>query len=225
MLSLGLEGSTSFGVYQGSMGCPSCFYEPDISHAMRRSRFRSSGRGISAPTDRRGASPTPFVALEARSAGLLPHYKSEGQQCRKEASPGTNVCNQHGALIPAAQAKAATRIQMSVDDAVKRLHSMRDDANVYARDKIKILHDVLDRGGLEMVARYLLACHLPRGRWQQDATSASGANSPRRQRRGQVVHVATGPQKVPRRPALPGSHQRLTTHLRRSAQRCQQLPR
>ena len=84
------------------------------------------------------------------------HYKSNGMQCRHEAAPGTNVCNQHGALIPAVQAKAAARIQMSVDDAVKRLHAMLDDGNVDARDKIKILHDLLDRGGLGATSKVLV---------------------------------------------------------------------
>ncbi|GAB3875422.1 hypothetical protein [Terrabacter terrigena] len=85
------------------------------------------------------------------------HYKSNGKQCAVEATPGTNVCNQHGALIPAVQAKAATRIGMSVDDAVKRLQGMLDDPGVDARDKIKILHDLLDRGGLGATGKHLVA--------------------------------------------------------------------
>lgn len=84
------------------------------------------------------------------------HLKSDGTQCRWEAAPGTNVCNQHGALAPQVQARAATRIQMSVDDAVKRLQSMLDDEAVDARDKIKILHDLLDRGGLGATSKVLV---------------------------------------------------------------------
>jgi hypothetical protein len=80
----------------------------------------------------------------------------DGSQCRREAIPGTNVCNQHGALIPAVQASAARRIQMSVDDAVKRLHSMLDDNSVESREKIKILHDLLDRGGLAATNKHLV---------------------------------------------------------------------
>jgi hypothetical protein len=37
---------------------------------------------------------------------------------------------------------------MSLDDAVKRLRAMLDDDSVEAREKVKILHDFLDRGGL-----------------------------------------------------------------------------
>lgn len=81
----------------------------------------------------------------------------DGSQCRREAVPGTNVCNEHGALTPAVQASAALRIQMSVDDAVKRLHEMLDDSAVDARDKIKILHDLLDRGGLGATSKVLVA--------------------------------------------------------------------
>ena len=85
------------------------------------------------------------------------HLKMDGSQCRHEAAPGTNVCNQHGALIPSVQASAARRIQMSVDDAVKRLHQMLDDSGVDARDKIKILHDLLDRGGMGATSKVLVA--------------------------------------------------------------------
>lgn len=84
------------------------------------------------------------------------HYKSNRQQCQVAAAPGTNVCNQHGALIPAVQAKAATRIGMSVDDAVKRLLQMIDDPNTDNRDKIKVLHDLLDRGGLAATSKHLV---------------------------------------------------------------------
>lgn len=82
--------------------------------------------------------------------------KRDGSQCRREALPGSNVCTQHGGLAPAVQAAAATRIQMSVDDAVKRLHAMLDDPQVEARDKVKILHDLLDRGGLAPTSKHLV---------------------------------------------------------------------
>lgn len=84
------------------------------------------------------------------------HLKVDGSQCRHEAVTGTNVCNQHGALAPTVRASAALRIQMSVDDAVKRLHQMLDDGSVDARDKIKILHDLLDRGGLAATSKVLV---------------------------------------------------------------------
>ncbi|WP_193608271.1 hypothetical protein [Nocardioides lijunqiniae] len=82
--------------------------------------------------------------------------RTSGTQCRNEARPGTNVCDKHGALAPAVQAAAATRIRMSVHDAVKRLHDMLDDSSVDARDKIKILHDLLDRGGLGATSKHLI---------------------------------------------------------------------
>jgi hypothetical protein len=82
--------------------------------------------------------------------------KSTGEQCRTEAHPGTNVCFKHGANAPAIQAAAARRIQTSVEDAVKRLQQMLDDPQVEARDKIKILHDLLDRGGLGATSKVLV---------------------------------------------------------------------
>ncbi|WP_123388705.1 hypothetical protein [Nocardioides aurantiacus] len=83
------------------------------------------------------------------------NYKT-GDRCRREALLGTNVCGSHGGLAPAVQQAAATRIQMSVDDAVKRLHSMLDDTTVEAREKVKILHDLLDRGGLGATSKVLV---------------------------------------------------------------------
>lgn len=84
------------------------------------------------------------------------HYKSTGERCRREALPGTNVCRNHGALIPAVQQAAANRIGLSLDDAVKRLKAMLDDDSVEARERIKILHDLLDRGGLNATQKHLV---------------------------------------------------------------------
>lgn len=79
-----------------------------------------------------------------------------GERCKSEALPGTSVCERHGALIPAVLASAATRIQMSVDDAAKKLLAMVEDPAVEARDKVKILHDLLDRGGLAPTSKHLV---------------------------------------------------------------------
>lgn len=84
------------------------------------------------------------------------HYKSDGSQCRSEASAGTNVCDKHGALVPAVQAAAATRIQMSVDEASKKLIDWLSDPAVDMRERIKIAHDLLDRGGLGATSKVLL---------------------------------------------------------------------
>ncbi|MBT0995456.1 hypothetical protein KIN34_14305 [Cellulomonas sp. DKR-3] len=83
------------------------------------------------------------------------HYKS-GDRCRRESVKGTNVCEQHGGAIPAVVQKAATRIGMSVDAAVKRLMEMLDDPKVETREKVKILHDLLDRGGLGATSKVLV---------------------------------------------------------------------
>ncbi len=82
--------------------------------------------------------------------------KRDGSQCRREAVPGANVCKSHGGLAPAVQAAAAARIQMSVDDAAKKLLAMVEDPQVEAREKIKILHDLLDRGGLAPTSKHLV---------------------------------------------------------------------
>jgi hypothetical protein len=79
-----------------------------------------------------------------------------GGRCRREAAPGAPVCDRHGANLPVVQQAAARRIGMSLDDAVKRLQAMLDDDSVEARDKVKILHDLLDRGGLGATSKVLV---------------------------------------------------------------------
>ena len=84
------------------------------------------------------------------------HYKSTGERCRREAIPGGTVCEKHGGLAPVVRERAATRIGLSVDDAVKKLLAMVEDPDVPARDKIKVLHDLLDRGGLGSTSKHML---------------------------------------------------------------------
>ncbi|WP_299052162.1 hypothetical protein [uncultured Nocardioides sp.] len=81
---------------------------------------------------------------------------STGEQCRTEAHPGASVCFKHGANLPAVREKAARRIGTSLDDAVRRLQAMLDDPATEPRDKIRILHDLLDRGGLGATSKVLL---------------------------------------------------------------------
>ena len=82
--------------------------------------------------------------------------KSTGGQCRREAAPGTNVCDKHGALIPAVQAKAATRIGMSVDEATKALRQLAFDEKADPHVRLKAIQDILDRGGLSATQKVLL---------------------------------------------------------------------
>ena len=84
------------------------------------------------------------------------HYKSTGEQCRSEAAPGTSVCDKHGALVPAVQAAAANRIQMSVDEAAKHMVEWLSDPNVDMRERIKVATDLLDRGGLAATSKHLV---------------------------------------------------------------------
>lgn len=84
------------------------------------------------------------------------HLKTTGERCRSEAAPGTSVCEKHGALVPAVQQAAATRIQMSVDEASKRLVEWLNDNSVDMRERVKIAHDLLDRGGLGATQKHLL---------------------------------------------------------------------
>jgi hypothetical protein len=83
------------------------------------------------------------------------HYK-DGSPSRTEAFPGTTVCEKHGALAPQVQAAAATRIQMSVDEAAQKLVDRMNDPGVDMRERVKIAHDLLDRGGLAATSRLLI---------------------------------------------------------------------
>jgi hypothetical protein len=83
------------------------------------------------------------------------HYK-DGTPCRTEAHPGATVCHKHGAAAPAVQAAAATRIQYSVDEAAQRLVDWMKDDNVDMRERVKIAHDLLDRGGLGAMSKHLV---------------------------------------------------------------------
>lgn len=82
--------------------------------------------------------------------------KTTGEQCRSEASPGTSVCDKHGALAPQVQAAAATRIQMSVDEAAARLVDWMKDDKVDVRERVRIAHDLLDRSGLSATNKLLV---------------------------------------------------------------------
>jgi hypothetical protein len=84
------------------------------------------------------------------------HNKVNGERCKSEAAPGTTVCDRHGALIPVVQAAAAQRIQMSVDEAAKHLVDWMGDTSVDMRERVKIAHDLLDRGGLAATQKHLV---------------------------------------------------------------------
>ena len=83
-------------------------------------------------------------------------YKTTGEPCRSEARAGATVCDKHGGLAPQVQAAAATRIQMSAEDIVKRLAGMLDDPQVEPREKVKIMQDWLDRAGLGAASKHLV---------------------------------------------------------------------
>lgn len=83
------------------------------------------------------------------------NYKT-GDRCRREAVLGATVCNHHGGSIPAVKQKAAARIGNAADEMVKRLQAMLDDPNVDSRDKVKIMHGMLDRAGLNATNKVLL---------------------------------------------------------------------
>lgn len=80
----------------------------------------------------------------------------DGTPCRREALAGTTVCRQHGGLIPVVQAKAATRIRLSADEAVRVLLDILNDPNGDDRNKIVVAKDILDRGGLAATSKHLV---------------------------------------------------------------------
>jgi hypothetical protein len=83
------------------------------------------------------------------------HYKT-GEQCRREAIPGSHVCRQHGGASPHVMAAAAARIQNTADEAVKVLHAILTDPSADDRNKILVAKDFLDRAGLVPTNKVLL---------------------------------------------------------------------
>lgn len=84
------------------------------------------------------------------------HVQS-GDRCRRAAITGSVVCRQHGGAAKQVRERAAARIGNAADEMVKRLHAMLDDPAVPARDKIKVAQDMLDRAGLNMVEKQIIA--------------------------------------------------------------------
>ena len=72
----------------------------------------------------------------------------EGGQCRRVANAGSVVCDQHGGAAPQVRRRAAERIAVNADEAARRLVEWMNDPKVEMRERVKIAHDMLDRGGL-----------------------------------------------------------------------------
>src|SRR5215211_1872830 len=74
--------------------------------------------------------------------------RPNGARCRREAEPGSVVCDQHGGAAPQVRRRAAERLIMTADQAAQMLVKMMEDTEVPLGIRAKIAQDLLDRAGL-----------------------------------------------------------------------------
>lgn len=75
--------------------------------------------------------------------------RPNGEQCKREAEPGSVVCDQHDGAAPQVRRRAAERVMMTTDLAAVTLIELITDTSVPYGVRLKAMQDVLDRGGLQ----------------------------------------------------------------------------
>jgi hypothetical protein len=75
-------------------------------------------------------------------------HKKNGEQCRRHARRGTNVCDFHGAKAPQVKAKARQRLEEATDRMARELLNMATAEDVSDATKLAAIRDALDRGGV-----------------------------------------------------------------------------
>lgn len=75
------------------------------------------------------------------------HHPS-GAQCRREAEPGSVVCDNHGGAAGQVRRRAAERVLMTADDALEVIRGFLHDEAVPYGIRLKAAQDLADRAGL-----------------------------------------------------------------------------
>lgn len=100
------------------------------------------------PSRRRSHSET-FWSSAPASVVRCNATRPNGEQCKREAEPGSVVCDQHGGAAPQVRRRAAERVMMTADAAAAAMIEMMNDKSVPYGVRLKAMQDVLDRAGLQ----------------------------------------------------------------------------
>jgi hypothetical protein len=74
--------------------------------------------------------------------------RPNGGRCKREAEPGSVVCDQHGGAAPQVRRRAAERVLLNADEAIQVIKSFISDPTVPAGVRLKTAQDLADRAGL-----------------------------------------------------------------------------
>jgi len=70
-----------------------------------------------------------------------------GTRCRREAEPGSIVCDQHGGTAAQVRRRAMERVMNSADRAIQFLENLMDDETAPVAERAKAARDLADRAG------------------------------------------------------------------------------
>ena len=99
-------------------------------------------------------------------------HRRNGDQCRRSAIKGSNVCATHGGSAPQVKRAAQVRLMMAADRVAGLLLQIADDQKVPVQVRLAAMRDILDRAGLVATQQIALAAEVTTQTWEQRADAA-----------------------------------------------------